>query len=110
MIDNLNIFNLTMFIRFFDVDTGKTMTRFVDTTYFLEHSESTSADLESIFRCLKQVIEYMDLDLKNLVGLRSDGASVLTGKENEVTAKFKIFPQCKNLLSKILKPKILKPL
>ena len=84
-----------MFIRFFDVDTGKTMTRFVDTTYFLEHSESTSADLESIFRCLKQVIEYMDLDLKNLVGLRSDGASVLTGKEMRLLQNLKFFPSVK---------------
>ena len=55
------------------------MTTFVNTTDVLEHPESTSADSDSIFQCLKQVIEGMDLDLKNCAGFCSDGASVMTG-------------------------------
>ena len=65
------------------------MTSIMNTTDILEHSESMSADSEFIFWYLKQVIEDMDLELGNLVGFYSDGASVMTGKENGVAAKFK---------------------
>ena len=53
--DISNICNFLTFICFFDISTSKTMTSFVNTTDILEHSESISADSESIFRCLKQL-------------------------------------------------------
>ena len=58
--DISNICNLLTFICFFDISNisiGKKITSFANTTDILEHSESISADSESIFWCLKQVIE-----------------------------------------------------
>ena len=59
--DILNILIFLTFTCFFDMSTGKAMFSFVETTDILEHSESKSVDSESIFPCLKQVIEDMDL-------------------------------------------------
>ena len=62
--DVSNICSFLTFICFFDISNGKTMTSYVNTTGISEHSESTYSDLESIFPCLKQVIEDMDLKPK----------------------------------------------
>ena len=68
MTDLLDIHNLLTLIHFSDIGTGKIMTRFVNTTDILEQAENMSADSEPLFQCLKQVIEGINLKLKNLDG------------------------------------------
>ena len=51
------------------------MTSFVNKTDISENSEGPSTDSESIFWCLKEVTEKMDLKPKKLVGFCSDRAS-----------------------------------
>ena len=74
---------LLTFIRFYDMEKGMTVSKFVDTCDILGESEITSADALSISLCLKSVLENnLDLNLKELIGFCSDGASVMTGKDN----------------------------
>ena len=74
---------LLTFIRFYDMEKGMTVSKFVDTCDILGESEITSADTLSISLCLKSVLENnLDLNLKELIGFCSDGASVMTGKDN----------------------------
>lgn len=54
--DISNIQNLLTFIRFYDVEKGMTVTKFVNTCDVLGESETTSNAL-SIFLCLKNVLE-----------------------------------------------------
>ena len=98
--DISNIQNLLTFIRYFDFEKGTTSTCFGSTCDVLEESKTTSADAVSIFESLKNTLEKdLDLELKDLIGFCSDGASVMTGKDNGVAAKLKQLPECATLLS-----------
>ena len=62
--------------------------------------ETTSVDALSIFSSRKDALETeLGLDLKELVEFRSDRASVMTGKDNGVAARFKQLGKCNIMLS-----------
>ena len=80
--DISHVQNLLTLIRFYDMEKGMTVWRFLNTCDILGESETT-ADALSIFLCLKNVIENnLGLNLEELIGFCSDGASVMTGKDN----------------------------
>ena len=63
-------------------------------------SEIMSADALSIFLCLKNVLENnLDLNSQELIEFCLDGASVMTGKDNGVAARFKHLEECSGMLS-----------
>ena len=81
------------------MEKGMTVWRFLNTCDILGESETT-ADALSIFLCLKNVIENnLGLNLEELIGFCSDGASVMTGKDNMVAARFKQLEECSGMLS-----------
>ena len=52
-----------------------------------------------MFHCLCSITEKENLQLENLKGFASDGASVKTGKYNGVAAKFKELESCKTMIN-----------
>ena len=48
-----------------------------------------TADVETLVRKALEELKFKGLDLKNLVGLGTDGASVMTGKCNGVVKRLK---------------------
>ena len=52
-----------------------------------------------MFNCLCSITEKENLQLENLKGFASDGASVKTGKYNGVAAKFKELESCKIMIN-----------
>ena len=97
--DISDVQNLLNFIRFYDMEKRMTVPRFVNTCDILGESETTSADALSIFLCLRNVLENnLGLNLEELIGLCSDGASGMNGKDNGVAARFKL-EECGGILS-----------
>ena len=81
------------------MEKGMTVWRFLNTCDILGESETTG-DALSIFLCLKNVIENnLGLNLEELIGFCSDGASVMTRKDNMVAARFKQLEECSGMLS-----------
>ena len=98
--DISNVKNLLIFLRFYDMEKGMTVPKFVNTCDILGGSETTSADALSIFFCLKNMLENnLGLNLEELIRFCSDGASVMTGKDNGVAARFKQLEECCGMLS-----------
>ena len=85
------------FVQYFDSNIGDCITTFLNTTDVLEHSPAPNA--EAIFNYLCSVIEKENLQLENLKGFASDGASVMRGKYNGVAAKFKELESCKTMIN-----------
>ena len=97
--DISDVQNLLNFIRFYAMEKRMTVSRFVNTCDVLGESETTSADALSIFLGLRNVLENnLGLNLEELIGLCSDGASVMNGKDNGVAASFKL-EECSGILS-----------
>ena len=70
------------------MEEGMTVWRFLNSCDILGESETRSADALYIFLCLKNVVENnFGLNLEELIGFCSDGARVMTGKDNGVTGK-----------------------
>ena len=99
MTDISNIQQLVTFVQYFDSNIGDCITTFLNTTDVLEHSPDSSLNAEAIFNCLFSVIEKENLQLENLKGFASDGASVMRGKYNGVAAKFKELESCKTMIN-----------
>ena len=78
---------LVSFIRYVDQDTYEVKTDFLAVNDILE--SSTSANAETIKSVVVKQLSDCDLDINKLSGLSTDGASVMVGKENGVTAKLK---------------------
>ena len=98
--DISNICHLLTFLRYYDIEEGTTKTSFVHTSDLLEESETTSTDAESIFNSLCNTLQNdLDLNLEELIGFCSDGASVMTGSQNGVAAKFKQQEERKTMIS-----------
>ena len=98
--DISNVQNLLTFIRFYGMEKAMTVSKFVNTCGILRESETTSPDDLSIFFCLKNVLENnLGLNLEELIGFCSDGASAITWKDNGVAARFKQLEECSRMLS-----------
>lgn len=78
---------LVSFIRYVDQDTYEVKTDFLAVNDILE--SSSSANAETIKSVVVKQLSDCDLDINKLTGLSTDGASVMVGKENGVTAKLK---------------------
>ena len=98
--DISNIQRLLTFINFYNVDAGRTETKFIHTADLLEESEPTSPDALSIFTCLKTLLtEDLELPLANLKAFVSGRVSVMTGRETGVAARFRELVECNKLLN-----------
>ena len=76
------------------------MSKFVNTCDIVGEYGVMSADALSIFLCLKNVLENnLGLNLEELIGFCSDGASAITWKDNGVAARFKQLEECSRMLS-----------
>ena len=87
--DVSNVQQLVTFIKFFDMEKGYTSTVFVDSSDLLEQSEEGSPNANAILNCLVKMLDRPGLDLSHLKAFSSDDASVLTGAEGGVAAKFR---------------------
>ncbi|XP_028416122.1 uncharacterized protein LOC114539706 [Dendronephthya gigantea] len=97
--DVSNIQKLVSFIQFFDEDIDDCVTKFIEATDLLESSPNSSPDAEAIFSCLVKLLKKHGLDINELKGFASDGASVMTGKNGGVAAKFKNLKECETMIS-----------
>ena len=76
---------LVSFINYVDQDTYEVKTDFLAVNDILE--SSTSANAETIKSVIVKQLSDCDLDINNLSGLSTDGASVMVGKENGLAVK-----------------------
>ena len=87
--DISNMQELLTFVKYHNIDNGEPETKFLHTADVLSESEQTSANAKSIFESLKYLIQnQLQLDLADLKAFVSDGASVMTGREKGVAARF----------------------
>ena len=78
---------LPTFIKYVDPETNKATTDFVSASDLLK--DSHSADANTICNSLNQQLENNKLEKSKLSSFASDGASVMTGKNNGVLAKLR---------------------
>ena len=97
--DISNVQQLVSFIQFFDEEIGDCVTKFIETADLLESSHNSSPDADAIFSCLVKLLQKHGLDLNELKGFGSDGASVMTGRHRGVAAKFKSLEECKTMIN-----------
>ena len=79
MIDVSNEKQMLAFVQYFDVDLGRLECKFLLTANVLE--EFTSADVTTLHGVITNQLQALKIPLKNLRGLATDGASVMTGKK-----------------------------
>lgn len=84
MADVSNEEQMLAFVQFFDVDQGKLEWKFLFTANVLE--ESASADATTLHGVITKQLHVLNIPLKNLWGLATDGASVMTGKTRGLAA------------------------
>ena len=87
MADVSNEEQMLGFVQFFDVDQGKLECKFLFTANVLE--ESASADATTLHGVITKQLQVLNIPLKNLRGLATDGASVMTGKNRGLAALLK---------------------
>nr|XP_006811893.1 PREDICTED: zinc finger protein 862-like [Saccoglossus kowalevskii] len=75
------------FIQLFNPIKGSVETAFLFIKNVL--SESDSADAKTLCACLCNKLEELNLDVKKMKGMVSDGASMMLGKKNGLAAKLK---------------------
>lgn len=75
------------FIQFFDGSSGKIETAFLSVQDVLEKHDG--ANSVAIFETLMHELEASNLDVRHMMGFASDGATVMTGKNNGVAARLK---------------------
>ena len=97
--DISNVQQLVSFIQFFDEEIGDCVTKFIETADLLESSHNSFPDADAIFSCLVKLLQKHGLDLNELKGFGSDGASVLTGRHRGVSAKFESLEECKTMIN-----------
>ena len=69
-------------VKYHNIGTGEPGTKFLHTADLLSESEETSTNVKSIFESLKNLIQnQLQLDLADLKAFVSDGASVMTDRE-----------------------------
>ena len=78
---------LVIFVQFWTRDSKGTETKFLGVRNLLESSDSANA--APITKSVLHELNKCGLSVDKLLGLRSDGASVMTGKRNGVVAKLK---------------------
>ena len=84
--DISNVCQLVSFVKYFDNDKGKADTVFLNVSDLLSFSETSSPDANAIVNCIEKRFEKLTMEIKKLVALLSDGASVMTGEKGGVAA------------------------
>ena len=87
MEDVSNEEQMLAFVQFFDVDQGKQECKVLFTANVME--ESASADATELHVVITKQLQVLNIPLKNLRGLATDGASVITGKTRGLAALLK---------------------
>ena len=87
MVDVSNEEQMLAFVQYFDVDQGKLECKFLFMANVLE--ESASADATTLHGVITKQLQVLNIPLKNLRGLATDGASVMTGKTRGLAALLK---------------------
>ena len=91
MIDEMTDVSVTSqlitFVQYFDNDSGTVETRFLSVQDVLE--EHHSANAQAIYDLVKKELQLSQLDIKDLMGLATDGAAVMVGKREGVASKLK---------------------
>ena len=75
------------FVQYFDVDLGTLQCNFLLTANVLE--KASSADAATLHGIITDHLDILKIPLKNLRGLATDGASVMTGKTRGLAALLK---------------------
>ena len=97
--DISNVQQLVTFIKVFDMERGDTSTVSVDSSDLLEQSEEGSPNANAILNCLVKMLGHLGLDMSHLKAFSSDGASIMTGAEGGVAAKFREINDCKTMIN-----------
>lgn len=97
--DISNIQQLLTFVKYYNVEKGEASTCFVGSTDLLAESRETSANAQSIFESLVNLLDRLALDKRELKAFASDGASVMTGRIEGVGSRFRRLEECKTMLS-----------
>ena len=97
--DISNVQQLVTFIKFFDMEKGDTATVFEEFSDLLEQSDDGSPNANAILNCPVKMLDRLGLDLSHLKAFSSDGASVMTGAEGGVAAKFREINYCKTMIN-----------
>ena len=87
MADVSNEEQMLAFVQYFDVDLARLECKFSFTANVLE--ESASADATTLHGVITEQLQALKIPLKNLRGLATDGASVMTGKTRGLAALLK---------------------
>lgn len=91
MIDDLSdvssLEQMIVYIQYFDQEHGSVQTDFLFIANLLEKSDS--ANSETLFKVLCENFEAMNLDKAKITCLCTDGASVMIGKKDGLSAKLK---------------------
>ena len=86
--DISNICQLVSFVKFFDVDKGRTDTAFLDCSDLLQHSIDASPNADAIFTCFTKKMQELAMEIGNLRAFVSDGASLMTGDDYKFINSF----------------------
>ena len=78
---------LISFIQFWDQENSSVTTMFLSSQNVLE--DFASCNSEAITELVKKDLAACNLDISRLMGLSTDGASVMVGKNNGVAAKLR---------------------
>ena len=89
--DISNVQNVLTFIRFYYIEKGMTVSK--------KNLKQCQQMLYLSFCASKMCLDVLGLNLEELIGFCSDGASVMTGKDNGVAASFKQLEECCGMLS-----------
>ncbi|XP_019617203.1 PREDICTED: zinc finger protein 862-like [Branchiostoma belcheri] len=85
------------FVQFVDTDNNRPAVAFLGTKNVLESHESANA--EALLENFTELLDACGLEVSDIHGLCSDGASVMLGKKDGFAAKLKRLPGCKKILA-----------
>ncbi|XP_078585336.1 zinc finger protein 862-like [Branchiostoma floridae x Branchiostoma japonicum] len=85
------------FVQFVDTEENKAAVAFLGTKDVLESHESANA--EALLDNFTELLDTCGLELSNIHGLCSDGASVMLGARNGFAARLKRLPGCGKVLA-----------
>ena len=74
--DISNIYQLVLFVKYYDYNKHKVETVFTDCSNFLEFFENFSSNADAIVSCITKKFEELQIEISNLKAFVSDGSSI----------------------------------
>ena len=74
--DISNIYQLVLFVKYYDYNKHKVKTVFTDCSNFLEFFENFSSNADAIVSCITKKFEELQIEISNLKAFVSDGSSI----------------------------------